>query len=208
MTNINTNIGALVALQSLEATDKAMSKAMARLSSGLKINNAADDAAGSALATKMESTVRSLEVAIRNSEDAISMTQTAEGALGQVENILQRIRELAVQAGNSTLSSNDREMIQNEVDQLITKIDSIASSTDFNGVQLLDGSEATVSFQIGTSAADELVVNLDKADSTTLGLGGSKGVRTITTNRVAKTNYTSTLAKEDIKINEIGRAHV
>ena len=201
MTNINTNIGALVALQSLEATDKAMSKAMARLSSGLKINNAADDAAGSALATKMESTVRSLEVAIRNSEDAISMTQTAEGALGQVENILQRVRELAVQAGNSTLSSNDREMIQNEVDQLITKIDSIASSTDFNGVQLLDGSESTVSFQIGTQAADELVVNLNKADSTTLGLGGSKGVRTITTNRVAKTNYTSGLAKEDIKIN-------
>merc|ERR1711975_6951 len=100
-----------------------MSKAMARLSSGLKINNAADDAAGSALASKMEATVRSLNVAIRNSEDAISMTQTAEGALGQMENILQRVRELAVQASNSTLSSNDREMIQNEVSQLVTKID-------------------------------------------------------------------------------------
>ena len=201
MTNINTNIGALVALQSLEATDKAMSKAMARLSSGLKINNAADDAAGSALATKMEATVRSLDVAIRNSEDAISMTQTAEGALGQVENILQRIRELAVQAGNSTLSSNDREMIQNEVDQLITKIDSISTSTDFNGIQLLDGSEATVSFQIGTQATDELKVNLNQADSTTLGLGGTSGVKTITTNRVKKHNYSTTLAKEDIKIN-------
>ena len=122
MTNINTNIGALVALQSLEATDKAMSKAMARLSSGLKINNAADDAAGSALATKMESTVRSLEVAIRNSEDAISMTQTAEGALGEVENILQRIRELSVQASNSTLDASDREMIQNEVTNLLLKL--------------------------------------------------------------------------------------
>ena len=202
MTNINTNIGALTALKNLEATDAAMSKAMARLSSGLKINNAADDAAGSALATKMEATVRSLNVAIRNSEDAISMTQTAEGALGQMENILQRVRELAVQASNSTLSSNDREMIQNEVTQLITKIDSIAASTDFNGIQLLDGSEATVSFQIGTQASDELKVSLNKADATTLGLGGSNGVRTITTNRMVKTNYsTATVAKTDIKIN-------
>jgi flagellin len=204
MTNINTNIGALTALKNLEATDAAMSKAMARLSSGLKINNAADDAAGSALATKMEATVRSLNVAIRNSEDAISMTQTAEGALGQMENILQRVRELAVQASNSTLSSNDREMIQNEVTQLITKIDSISASTDFNGIQLLDGSEATVSFQIGTQASDELKVTLNKADATTLGLGGSNGVRTITTNRLVKsglTYNTGTIAKEDIKIN-------
>ena len=203
MTNINTNIGALTALKNLEATDAAMSKAMARLSSGLKINNAADDAAGSALATKMEATVRSLDVAIRNSEDAISMTQTAEGALGQMENILQRVRELAVQAGNSTLSSNDRDMIQNEVTQLVAKIDSIAASTDFNGIQLLDGSRATVSFQIGTQAADELKVDLNKADSKTLGLGGSEGVKMITTNRVAKTDYSgaSALAAADIKLN-------
>ena len=204
MTNINTNIGALTALKNLEATDAAMSKAMARLSSGLKINNAADDAAGSALATKMEATVRSLNVAIRNSEDAISMTQTAEGALGQMENILQRVRELAVQASNSTLSSNDREMIQNEVTQLITKIDSISASTDFNGIQLLDGSEATVSFQIGTQASDELKVTLNKADANSLGLGGTNGVRTITTNRLVKSglDYNSNnLAKTDIKIN-------
>ena len=150
----------------------------------------------------MEATVRSLDVAIRNSEDAISMTQTAEGALGQMENILQRVRELAVQAGNSTLSSNDREMIQNEVTQLIAKIDSIAASTDFNGIQLLDGSEATVSFQIGTQAADELKVDLNKADSKTLGLGGSEGVKMITTNRVAKFDYaTTSLAAADIKLN-------
>ena len=190
MTNINTNIGALTALKNLEATDAAMSKAMARLSSGLKINNAADDAAGSALATNMEATVRSLNVAIRNSEDAISMTQTAEGALGQMENILQRVRELAVQASNSTLSSNDREMIQNEVTQLITKIDSISASTDFNGIQLLDGSEATVSFQIGTQASDELKVTLNKADANSLGLGGTNGVRTITTNRLNRDSKT------------------
>ena len=204
MTTVNTNLAALSALKNIDSTDKSMSKAMERLSSGLRINSAADDAAGSAIASKMESAVRSLSVAIRNSEDAISMTQTAEGALGQMENILQRVRELAVQASNSTLSSNDREMIQNEVTQLVTKIDSIAASTDFNGIQLLDGSEATVSFQIGTQATDELKVTLNKADATTLGLGGSSGVRTITTNRLVKSglNYNgSNLAKTDIKIN-------
>ena len=91
---------------------------MERLSSGLRINSAADDAAGSAIASKMEAQVRSLGVAIRNANDAISITQTAEGALGEVENILQRMRELSVQAGNSTLNSADRAQIQNEINQL------------------------------------------------------------------------------------------
>ena len=202
MTNINTNIGALTALKALESTDKAMSQAMARLSSGLKINTASDDAAGSALATKMEASVRSLDVAIRNSEDAISMTQTAEGALGQVENILQRVRELAVQAGNSTLSANDRTMIQNEVNQLTTKIDSIAKTTDFNGVQLLDGSNQQVSFQIGTHKVDNLTVDLQASDATTLGLGGTVGVKAITSGRVPQTNHSSAaILASDIKIN-------
>ena len=111
MTTVNTNLAALSALKHIDSTDKSMSKAMERLSSGLRINSAADDAAGSAIASKMESAVRSLSVAIRNSEDAISMTQTAEGALGEIENILQRIRELSVQASNSTLDGNDRDTI-------------------------------------------------------------------------------------------------
>ena len=149
MTTVNTNIGALMALKNLESSDKLMSKAMERLSSGLRINSAADDAAGSAIASKMESAVRSLNVAIRNSEDAISMTQTAEGALGEIENILQRIRELSVQASNSTLDASDRTMIQNEVKALLAEIDKISSTTDFNGVKLLDGSKAKVQFQIG-----------------------------------------------------------
>ena len=202
MTNINTNVGALTALKALEQTDKAMSQAMARLSSGLKINSASDDAAGSALASKMEASVRSLDVAIRNSEDAISMTQTAEGALGQVENILQRVRELAVQASNSTLSSNDRTMIQNEVDQLTKKIDSIAKTTDFNGVQLLDGSNEQVSFQIGTHKVDNLTIDLQASDATTLGLGGTIGVKTLTSKRVPATDHSSAaIAASDIKIN-------
>ena len=129
------------------------------------------------------------------------MTQTAEGALGEVENILQRIRELSVQASNSTLDGNDRDMIQNEVTALLSEIDKIASTTDFNGTKLLNGSKDQVHFQIGINASDALAVDLQKSDIT-LGLGGTSGVRTITSNRVAKTDYNSAnLAKTDIKIN-------
>jgi flagellin len=151
----------------------------------------------------MESAVRSLSVAIRNSEDAISMTQTAEGALGEIENILQRIRELSVQASNSTLDGNDREMIQNEVSALLSEIDKIATTTNFNGTKLLDGSKDQVHFQIGINATDALAVDLEKSDSITLGLGGTSGVRTLTSSRLVKSglDFSGTLAKEDIKIN-------
>ena len=144
--SINTNISALKAQQSMVKLNDDLDQAMARLSSGLRINSAADDAAGSAISSKMESQVRSLGVAIRNSYDAISMTQTAEGALSEVENMLQRVRELAVQAGNSTLSDSDRTMIQSEVTALTAEIDKIAKNTHFNGVKLLDGSSASLDF--------------------------------------------------------------
>ena len=123
-------------------------------------------AAGTAIASKMESQVRSLDMAIRNSYDAISMTQTAEGALGEMENVLQRIRELSVQAGNSTLSTADRSSIQKEVDALINELDSIAAKTNFNGVKLLDGSRESVTFQTGIDASDALNVALEKSDTT------------------------------------------
>ena len=132
MASINTNISALNAQKSMIDQTNKSDQAIERLASGLWINNAADDAAGTAIASKMEAQVRSLGVAIRNGHDAISMTQTAEGALGEMENILQRIRELAVQAGNSTLSSEDRTAIQAEVTALTDEINSIASSTNFN----------------------------------------------------------------------------
>jgi len=175
---------------------------MGRLSSGLRINSAADDAAGSAIASKMESQVRSLDVAVRNSYDAISMTQTAEGALGEMENILQRVRELSVQAANSTLSTNDRTQIQTEVNTLIAEVDNIASKTHFNNVKLLDGSNANVTFQIGINANDALAVNLDKSDSTSLGLNGSVGVNELSGERLEKLSYTTnTILAGDIKIN-------
>ena len=202
MTTVNTNLAALSALKNIDSTDKSMSKAMEKLSSGLRINTAADDAAGSAIASKMEAQVRSLDVAIRNSYDAISMTQTAEGALGEMENILQRVRELAVQASNSTLSQNDRDQIQAEVTQLTNEIDNIASTTHFNNIKLLNGDNANVTLQIGINEENALSVDLEKSDSATLGLTGSTGVGVLTSGRMLKTTYnSSSLAASDVKIN-------
>ena len=140
MTSINTNIGALVAHKNMQENTNSLEDSMARLSSGKRINSAADDAAGSAIASKMEAQVRSMTVAIRNSNDAISLTQTAEGALGEVENMLQRMRELAVQSSNDTLNASDRAQVQAEITQLSAEINSIANQTSFNGNKLLDGS--------------------------------------------------------------------
>ena len=197
MNSINTNMSALAAQQNMQKQNAELDEAMARLSSGLRINSAADDAAGSAIASKMEAQVRSLDVAIRNSYDAISMTQTVEGALGEMENILQRVRELSVQASNSTLSASDRAMIQSEVDALTNEIDSIAKNTHFNNVKLLDGSNTDVTFQIGMNAENSLKVNLEKSDSLALGLSGSTGTSSLGSERVAKTNYLSTGAGAD-----------
>jgi len=199
MTSINTNIGAMVAQKNMLDNTKDLDNAMARISSGLRINSAADDAAGSAIASKMESQVRSLGVAIRNANDAISLTQTAEGALGEVENILQRMRELSVQAGNSTLNVSDRSQIQSEMDQLSAEIDSIAGKTNFNGVQLLDGSRASVTMQIGVNATDSLDVALQDTSVTSLGIGSSITSASITSRRMEA--IAANILVADIKIN-------
>ena len=202
MNSINTNMGALTAQRNMQAQNNELDQAMERLSSGLRINSAADDAAGSAIASKMEAQVRSLDVAVRNSYDAISMTQTAEGALGEMENILQRVRELGVQASNSTLSQSDRTMIQAEVDSLVKEIDNIAGNTHFNNVKLLDGTNSDVTFQIGINTHNGLTVPLQKSDATSLGLTGGTGVTTLTSSRVEKTDFSSaSIAAADVKIN-------
>ena len=201
MASINTNIASLVAQKNMAMQNTKSEQAIERLSSGLRINSASDDAAGSAIASKMESQVRSLSVAIRNSHDAISMTQTAEGALGEMENILQRVRELSVQAGNSTLSAADRTAIQSEVTALTAEMDDIASSTNFNGVKLLNGSTESVSYQTGIDATDSLSVKLNNASTASLGLtGGSSGVTKLTSERIASPNV-STVDVTDVKIN-------
>ena len=204
MNSIHTNVSALNAQKNMQIQNDGLSEAMERLSSGLRINSAADDAAGSAIASKMEAQVRSLDVAIRNSYDAISMTQTAEGALGEMENILQRIRELGVQASNSTLTVSDRKMIQSEVDALVKEVDNIASTTHFNNVKLLNGDNPDVTFQIGINGENSLSVGLQNSDATSLGLKGATGVTSLTSERVAKTDFSAagaSIAAADVKIN-------
>ena len=200
MSSINTNLSALNAQHNLQKQEREMDQAMARLSSGQRINSAADDAAGSAIASKMEAQVRSLGVAIRNANDAISLTQTAEGALGEVENILQRMRELSVQAGNSTLNQSDRDQIQLEMNQLAEEIDTISDNTNFNNVSLLNGSQNSVTMQIGTQADDTLEISLDNTSVSALGIGSSDTVtkgQFITDRVITLVDVTAT----DVKLN-------
>jgi flagellin len=202
MTSINTNIGAMVAQKNMMANNKELDQAMARISSGLRINSASDDAAGSAIASGMATQVSGLNVAIRNANDAISLTQTAEGALGEVENILQRMRDLSVQAGNSTLNSSDRAQIQNEMNQLASEIDSIASKTNFNNVALLDGSRDKVTMQIGINSTDSMDIALENTSVSALGIGvsGAGGsAKILTSSRI--TQLGSDVSVADIKIN-------
>ncbi len=152
---INQNIAALNAHRNLVATDNALSKSLERLSSGFRINRAADDAAGLAISEKLRAQVRGLAQAIRNAQDGISMIQTAEGALNEVHAMLQRMRELALQAANDTLSSEDRAAINQEIQQLRAEIDNVSTRTTFNGKKLLDGSLVT-----SLAAASELRDNV------------------------------------------------
>ncbi|MCB1768031.1 MAG: flagellin, partial [Candidatus Competibacteraceae bacterium] len=136
---INSNIASLNAQRSLNTSQSALATSLQRLSSGLRINSAKDDAAGLAISERMTAQIRGLNQAARNANDGISLAQTAEGALGEIGNNLQRMRELAVQSANATNSSTDRAALQAEAAQLIAEIDRVATQTSFNGVNLLDG---------------------------------------------------------------------
>lgn len=152
MTVINTNVSSLNAQAALATNQRGLSKAMEQLSTGRRINSAGDDAAGLAIAAKMTSQIRGLNQAVRNANDGISMLQTAEGATNEITNMLQRMRELAVQAANDTYSSDDRTALNSEFDALRTEIARVASTTQWNGMNVLDGTVGTsgaVNFQIG-----------------------------------------------------------
>ena len=151
---INTNINSLNAQRNLSMSASSLATSMQRLSSGLRVNTAKDDAAGLAISERMTTQVRGLSVAARNANDGISLAQTAEGALGKVGDMLQRMRELSVQAGNATNSSADRKALQAEVKQLTDEIDRVAKQTTFNGQKILDGSFAGAVFQVGANSGD------------------------------------------------------
>ena len=170
---INTNIAALNAMRQLNKTTGRLDKSLERLSSGLRINRAADDAAGLAIAEAFRARVSGLQVSQRNAQDGISLVQTAEGALTETTNMLQRMRELAVQAASGTISDTNRAALQAEFSQLIEQIDDIATDTEFNGTSLLDGSTSTVSIQAGAGTGQTLSVTLTGADSADLSINGA-----------------------------------
>ena len=156
---INTNVSSLNSQRALNSSQNAATTAMQRLSSGMRINSAKDDAAGLAISERFTSQIKGLNQAARNANDAISLTQTAEGAMTSVTDNLQRIRELAVQSANATNSTTDRAALQTEVTQLKAEIDRVANQTSFNGTKLLDGSFSSALFQVGANAGETIAVS-------------------------------------------------
>ncbi len=167
MTVINTNVSALRAQNASRMANKALGSAMERLSTGKRINGAKDDAAGLAVATRMDAKVRGLNQAIRNANDGISLAQTAEGAMGEISNILVRMRELAVQSANGTAAASDRTAINDEATALLAQIGDISSRTDFNGTVLL-AAAGTFSIQTGVETGESVDIDLVAMDATGL----------------------------------------
>jgi len=176
MTVINTNVKSLVAQNALTVNNRSLSKAMEQLSTGKRINSAADDAAGLAISNKMTAQIRGLNQAVRNANDGISMLQTAEGATNEISNMLQRMRELSVQAANDTYSSSDRASIGKEYDALVKEIDRIATNTEWNGKKILS-TASTAYLQIGTGSgsAYQISVAFLSMKGSALGSGVASG---------------------------------
>jgi flagellin len=198
---VNTNVASINAQRNLSNVTERLSTNYRRLSTGLRISTAADDAAGLAISERLRSQVRSLEQAKRNANDGISMVQTAEGALNEVSSILTRLRELAIQSANGSVSNQDRDTLDEEFQSLINEINRIGSSTEFNGIKLLDGSSSSVNFQVGfgtTSGIDTIGITLSAALSTSLSLqsldiGSGGTTSTAITNIDAAINSVSSL---------------
>jgi flagellin len=196
---INTNVAANSAQRHLSLTSNLLNSATERLSSGLRINHAADDAAGLSISQKLQGQVRGTAQAQRNAQDGISLLQTADGALDEVHTILQRMRELAVQGANDTETADDRQSIVTELYQLGNELDAIRSQTTFNTKLLLDGN-FTGTFQVGADCGQTLAINLAGAvDSGTLGIGGSLVPTSASDNSV----WTKMIASVDTAITSI-----
>ena len=203
--SVNTNLAALNAYQNLSKTQDAMNQSMERLSSGYRINSAADDAAGLAISTGMGSQISGMNVALRNTQDGISVIQTASGALTETTAILQRMRDLAVQAANDSNDSNSRTDITTEVNQLTAELTRIAGSTTFNGKQLLDGTASALSFQVGansTSGTNAIVVNLSAASVSAV----ATAVSSLSANYATASGAQAAISAIDAQIQNISTA--
>jgi len=184
---INTNISSLNSQRNLNTSQSTLATSLQRLSSGLRINSAKDDAAGLAIADRMTAQVRGLNQAVRNANDGVSLAQTAEGALQETGNILQRMRELAIQSANATNSATDRRALQSETNQLMSELNRISSTTNFNGLKLLDGTFTTQAFQVGANSRETINVSVAGASGEILGaeqvtsqISAAKGASTTT----------------------------
>ena len=177
MAVVNTNVNASIAQNALVRNERQMNTAMERLSTGQRINSAADDAAGLAIASRMTSQIRGLDVGIRNANDAISMISTADGALIEITNMLQRMRELALQSANGTTTSNDRDYLNQEYKNLAIEIERIAQNTQWNGGSILqgtaNGSSSTVKFQVGANGGQTVAVNFGNVSSSSTTIFGT-----------------------------------
>lgn len=169
MAVINTNVAAINSQRQLRGSELSLQTSLQRLSSGLRINSAKDDAAGLAITSRMSAQISGLNQALRNANDAISLSQTAEGALGQSSDILRRIRDLAVQSANDTNSASDRQALQQEVAQLQQELNRVANESEFNGRKLLDGSFSAQQFQVGANANQTVSVSMTSAKATDIG---------------------------------------
>ena len=169
---VNTNVMSLNAQRQLNKSQSTSNQAMERLSSGLRINSAKDDAAGLAISTGMQSQIKGINQAVRNANDGVSMAQTAEGSMDEMSNILQRMRELSVQSANDTNSASNRKAIQEEVDQLHSELDRIAETTEFNGTKLLNGTAGETTLQIGANSGQTLSFSIASVTTNDLGLNG------------------------------------
>ncbi|MCK9530856.1 MAG: flagellin [Gammaproteobacteria bacterium] len=191
---INTNIMSLNSQRNLNSSQSDLQTSLQRLSSGLRINSAKDDAAGLAISQRFTAQIRGLNQAVRNANDGISLAQTAEGALTEVGNILQRIRELAVQSANATNSASDRQALQSEVGQLVSELDRIATATDFNGQRLLDGTFGSAQFQVGANANETIIATTGNFRTSQYGDFRAEG-------RTASSGSTGGMSAEDLTIN-------
>ena len=188
---INTNVASLNAQRNLNRSQGLLNQSLERLSTGLRINSAKDDAAGLAISERFTTQIRGLNQAVRNASDGISLAQTAESALAELTNNLQRIRELAVQSANASNSASDREALDAEVQQRIAEVDRIAKQTNFNGVKVLDGSFGTATFQVGANVGETISVGLT-TDVTAAAIG--------TVNTVTGAAFDTSVVDDDVTI--------
>lgn len=186
---VNTNLSSISTQNYLSSTQSSLAKATQRLASGLRINSAADDAAGYAIAQRMTAQVNGANTAVQNTNNAVSLAQTALGSLSEITNNLQRVRELAVESANATNSASDRQSLDNEAQQLLSEVDRVANSASFNGVKLLDGSFTSQQFQVGANAGDTITIaSISSATVSSLGTvtsatgqsGATSGISTLT----------------------------